>query len=500
MPGDNEVSRQRKTTVVSTSTEVQQDTRFFGHPRGLANLFGVEMWERFSYYGMLGILPIYLYYKVEQGGLGLAQESALGIVGAYGGLVYLSAVIGAWVADRLLGSERTLFYSAVLIMIGHLSLALLPGLAGIGVGLVCVAVGSGGLKSNATAIVGTLYAEGDERRDAGFTIFYMGVNVGGFVGPLLTGLAQSEVGFHLGFGLAAIGMALGLGQYMIGRKNLGEKAKEVPNPLPSSQRLLAVGAGILLVAAIVVLVSTGVVNPGNLADVVVWVVGAISVVYFLVILTSGKITAVERSRVFSFIPMFIASAAFFSLYQQQFTVVTAYTDQRLDRSLFGWQMPVSWVSSINPVFIIVFAPILAALWTKLGERQPSTPMKFVLGTVLMGAAFLLFLPMVGSGKNASPLLAIVGILFVFTIAELCLSPVGLSLSTKLAPEAFRTQMVALNFLSVSLGTAMSGKLAEYYSVDDEAPYFGTVGLVAIGVGVLLFLGIPFIRKLMKGVH
>ncbi|MGK3200532.1 peptide MFS transporter [Amycolatopsis sp. MEPSY49] len=485
---------------MSTSTEVQQDTRFFGHPRGLANLFGVEMWERFSYYGMLGILPIYLYYKVDQGGLGLAQESALGIVGAYGGLVYLSAVVGAWVADRLLGSERTLFYSAVLIMIGHISLALLPGLAGIGVGLVCVAVGSGGLKSNATAIVGTLYADGDERRDAGFTIFYMGVNLGGFVGPLLTGLAQTEVGFHLGFGLAAIGMALGLIQYTLGRKNLGDKAREIPNPLPSSRRALAVGGAVVLVAAIVVLVVTGVVNPGNLADVVVWVVGVISVIYFLVILTSGKITGVERSRVFSFIPMFIASAVFFSLYQQQFTVVAAYTDQRLNRNLFGWEMPVSWVNSINPVFIIVFAPILAALWTKLGERQPSTPMKFVLGTVLMGAAFLLFLPMVGSGKNASPMLAMVGILFVFTIAELCLSPVGLSLSTKLAPEAFRTQMVALNFLSISFGTAMSGKLAEYYTVDDEAPYFSTVGGVAIGVGVLLFLGIPFIRKLMKGVH
>ncbi|MEU4247912.1 peptide MFS transporter [Amycolatopsis sp. NPDC026612] len=485
---------------MSTPTEVQQDTRFFGHPRGLANLFGVEMWERFSYYGMLGILPIYLYYRIDQGGLGLPQESALGIVGAYGGLVYLSAVVGAWVADRLLGSERTLFYSAVLIMIGHISLALLPGMTGIGVGLVCVALGSGGLKSNATAIVGTLYAEDDERRDAGFTIFYMGVNLGAFVGPLLTGLAQTAVGFHLGFGLAAIGMAFGLIQYTLGRKNLGEKAKEVPNPLPASRRLTAIGAAVVLVAAIVALVLTGVVNPGNLADVVVWVVAGISVIYFLVILTSSKITGVERSRVFSFIPMFIASAAFFSLYQQQFTVVSAYTDQRLNRDLFGWQMPVSWVNSVNPVFIIVFAPLLAALWTKLGERQPSTPMKFVLGTVLMGVAFLLFLPMVGSGKNASPLPAMVGILFVFTIAELCLSPVGLSLSTKLAPAAFRTQMVALNFLSISLGTAMSGKLAEYYSVDDEAPYFGTVGGIAIGIGLLLFLGIPFIRKLMKGVH
>ncbi|MFD9957915.1 peptide MFS transporter [Amycolatopsis sp. NPDC058986] len=485
---------------MSTSTEVQQDTRFFGHPRGLANLFGVEMWERFSFYGMQGILAIYLYYEAARGGLGVAQETALGIVGAYGGLVYLSAVVGAWVADRLFGSERTLFYSAILVMIGHISLALLPGFAGIGVGLVCVAVGSGGLKSNATAIVGTLYSADDERRDGGFTLFYMGINIGAFVGPLLTGLAQKEVGFHLGFGLAAIGMALGLIQYTIGRKNLGEKAREIPNPLPASQRVLVAGAVLVVAALIVVLVLTGVIRADNLANIVVWLVGVISVIYFVVILTSKKITADERSRVYSFIPMFIASAAFFSLYQQQFTVVQAYTDQRLDRDLFGWQMPVAWVNSIVAVFVIVFAPVFAAIWTKLGPRQPSSPMKFVFGTVLMGVAFLLFLPMVGTGANGSPLLALVGILFVFTAAELFLSPVGLSLSTKLAPTAFRTQMVALNFLSISFGTAMSGKLAEYYDTKNETPYFGVIGGVAIAIGVLLFLGAPFIRKLMKGVH
>ncbi|MFI5607132.1 peptide MFS transporter [Amycolatopsis sp. NPDC051903] len=485
---------------MSTSIEVQQDTRFFGHPRGLANLFGVEMWERFSYYGMLGILAIYLYYSADKGGLGIDQGAALGIVGAYGGTVYLATVIGAWVADRILGSERTLFYSAVLVMLGHIALALLPGMTGIGVGLACVAVGSGGLKANATAVVGTLYAEGDERRDAGFTIFYMGINLGGFIGPLLTGLAQSEVGFHLGFGLAAIGMALGLIQYTLGRKNLGAKASEVPNPLQPSQRWLFVGIAVVIVAAIVALILSGVVGPENLADVVVYVVIAISVVYFVVILTSRKITSEERSRVLSFIPMYIASAAFFSLYQQQSTVVAAYSDQRLNRDLFGWLMPVSWVNSINPVFIIILAPIIAAIWTKLGDRQPSTPMKFVLGTVLMGIAFLLFLPMTGTGQNGSPLIALVGILLVFTVAELMLSPVGLSLSTKLAPKAFRTQMVALNFLSVSLGTAMSGKLAESYDVHDETPYFSIIGGVAIVVGLVLLACIPFIKKLMKGVH
>ncbi|GAA3559493.1 peptide MFS transporter [Amycolatopsis ultiminotia] len=485
---------------MSTSDEVQQDTRFFGHPRGLANLFGVEMWERFSFYGMQGILAIYLYYKADQGGLGVDQSAALGIVGAYGGTVYLSTVVGAWVADRLLGSERTLFYSAIIVMIGHIALALLPGMAGVGIGLACVALGSGGLKGNATSVVGTLYAEGDERRDAGFTLFYMGVNLGAFIGPLLTGLAQQNGGFHLGFGLAAIGMALGLIQYTIGRKNLGNKASEVPNPLPSSQRLIPIAVGVVIVAAIVVLILTGVITPDNLADVVVYVVVAISVVYFVVILTSKKITSDERSRVFSFIPMYIASAAFFSLYQQQATVVSAYSDQRLNRDLFGWEMPVSWVNSINPVFIIVIAPIIAAIWTKLGPKQPSTPMKFVLGTVLMGGAFLLFLPMTGTGENGSPLIALVGILFVFTIAELMLSPVGLSLSTKLAPKSFRTQMVALNFLSVSLGTAMSGKLAESYDVHNETPYFSIIGGVAIVIGLALFAFIPLIRRLMKGVH
>ena len=360
--------------------------------------------------------------------------------------------------------------------------------------------GSGGLKANGTAVVGSLYAEGDERRDAGFTIFYMGINLGGFIGPLLTGLAQQEVGFHLGFGLAAIGMALGLTQYTIGRKNLGARASEIPNPLPASKRLTTIVGAVLIVAVIAVLIISGVITPDNLADVVVYVVAAISIGYFVMILTSRKITSEERSRVFSFIPMYIASAAFFSLYQQQSTVVAAYADQRLDRGLFGWTMPVSWVNSINPVFIIVFAPVIAAIWVKLGPKQPSTPMKFVLGTVLMGAAFLLFLPMVNTGKNGRPLIALAGILLVFTIAELMLSPVGLSLSTKLAPEAFRTQMVALNFLSVSLGTALSGKLAESYSVDNETPYFSIIGGVAIVIGLALFALIPFIRRLMKGVH
>ena len=486
--------------TVDTRVEPQPGRTFFGHPWALANLFGVEMWERFSFYGMQGILTIYLYYAATDGGLGLSKGTATSIVGAYGGLVYLSTIVGAWVADRLAGSERVLFGSAIVIMFGHLSLALLPGFLGVGVGLCAVALGSGGLKANATALVGSLYSEDDERRDAGFSLFYMGVNIGAFFGPLLTGLAQQRLGFHYGFALAAIGMAAGLIQYSIGRRNLPPQANEVPNPLPARERLGYAGIAVALVAVIVVLVLTGVITAARLANITIAVTAVTAVAYFAVILSSRRINTVERRRVLSFIPMFLASFVFFSLYQQQFTVVTIYSDERLDRNLFGWEMPVSWVNSINPVFVILLAGVFAALWTKLGPRQPSTPIKFALGTAMMGLAFLAFLPWAGGTGNTTPLLALVFILLLFTIAELLLSPVGLSLSTKLAPRAFRTQMVALNFLSVALGTATAGSLAKYYDPAHEAPYFAVVGAIAVVFGILIALASPAIRRLMSGVH
>ncbi|GII25686.1 peptide MFS transporter [Planosporangium mesophilum] len=487
-------------TVIDAMRAPRQEKTFFGQPRVLANLFGVELWERFSFYGMQGILLIYLYYSASQGGLGIDRNTATSIVGAYGGLVYLSTVLGAWLADRLLGSERVLFYSAVLVMCGHIALAVLPGLVGVGVGLVLIAFGSGGVKANATSLVGSLYAEGDDRRDAGFALFYLGINLGALVGPLLTGLLQQKLGFHYGFGLAAVGMALGLIQYSLGRRRLTGAAREVPHPLPASRRLLAAGVAVAVAVLVAVLALTGALPARRLADVVVGLSVVAALAYFAVILSSRAITPVERRRVLAFIPMFVASAVFWSLYQQQFTVVTIYSDERLDRTLFGWEMPVSWVQSINPIFIILLAGAFAALWTRLGPRQPSTPAKFAAGTILMGVGFLLFLPLAGSGPHGTPLLALVGILLVFTIAELLLSPVGLSLSTRLAPKAFQTQMVALFFLSVALGTAMSGFLARYYSSDHETAYFGVLGAVAIALGVILGLAGPAIRRLMGGLR
>ncbi|MDH2413898.1 peptide MFS transporter [Nocardioides sp. CER19] len=475
------------------------DRGFFGQPRPLANLFGVEMWERFSFYGMQGILLIYLYYSAADGGLGISKSTASGIVGAYGGAVYLATILGAWLADRVLGRERTLFYAASIVMLGHISLAVLPDRAGVAVGLPLIALGSGGVKANATSMVGSLYAPEDERRDAGFSLFYMGINIGAFIGPLLTGWFQENKGFHWGFGLAAVGMFFGLVQYTVGRRRLPEETRVVANPLEPSERLRYALGLVAFAVVVAALFAVGWMDAGNLSDWVIWITVAASIGYFALLLTSSHLSDVQRSRVWAFVPLFVVNAVFWSLYQQQFTVVTQYSDERVDRTFGGWTMPVSWVQSINPVFIIVLAPVFAAVWQRLGPRQPSTPVKFGVGTILMGIAFLLFLPL-PTGENTVSVVALAGVLLVFTLAELFISPPGLSVTTKLAPALYNTQMVALYFLSIALGTAMSGRLAAYYDPNDETGYFLIIGLVAIVVGAALLLAVRPVRKLMAGVH
>ena len=472
----------------------------FGHPVGLANLFGVELWERFSFYGMLTILGYYLYYSVTEGGLELPKSTATGIVGAYGGLVYLSTVLGGWIADRLLGMERTVLYGGVVVMFGHIALAIVPGPAGVAAGLVLVALGSGALKANASSLLGTLYEKGDARCDGGFTLFYLGINLGAFIGPLITGLLQTRMGFHYGFGAAAIGMALGLTQYVAFRRNLGTHGRTVPNPLPRSAIGWVVGVGVVGVVVIVVSFVTGMVKLSNLSQVTTGVIVVASVTYFVVMLTSAKVAAVERTRVRAFIPLFIANAVFWSLFQQIFTVLAVYSDERMNWSIFGWTAPSNWIGSIEPVWIILLSPFFAIMWTRLGNRAPSTPRKFAYGVIGMGLAFLLFLPMSGTTGKAVPALLVVAIMAAFAVSELLLSPIGLSVTTKLAPEAFRAQMMALYFFSVGLGTSMSGVLARYYEPANEFAYFGIIGGVAILVGVIVFAMAPWISRLMEGVH
>ncbi|GJF09094.1 MFS transporter [Mycolicibacterium cyprinidarum] len=471
---------------------------FLGHPIGLANLFGVELWERFSFYGMLTILGYYLYYSVTDGGLGLPQSTATGIVGAYGGLVYLSTVLGGWVADRLLGMERTVFYGGVVVMLGHIALAVLPGLTGVGAGLVLVALGSGALKANASSLLGTLYGKNDARADGGFTLFYLGINLGAFTGPLITGLLQAHIGFHYGFGAAAIGMALGLAQYVVFRRNLGEHGRQVPNPLPRSAMRGTIGVFVAVLVVVAVVISLKLVTLANLSQVTTGVIVVASIAYFAIMLTSAKVTGPERGRVRAFIPLFIANAIFWSLFQQIFTVLAVYSDERMNWSIFGWIAPSSWIGSIEPVWIIVLSPLFALMWTRLGNRAPTTPRKFAYGVIGMGLAFLCFVPL--AGISAVPALLVMVVMAVFATSELLLSPIGLSVTTKLAPDAFRAQMMALYFFSVGLGTAMSGVLAGYYDPSHESGYFGILGGVAVAAGVIVFVIAPWISRQMEGVH
>src|SRR5699024_10919055 len=283
--------------IVKTDPASNPQRTFFGHPWPLVTLFSMEVWERFSFYGMQGILLIYLYYTASRGGLGIDQQVAIGIVGAYGSAVYLSAIVGGWFADRVFGAERTLFYSGFVVMCGHIALALLPGSGGLTVGLICVAVGSGGIKATCTSLVGSLYEQGSSRRDAGFSIFYLGINVGAFAGPLLTGVLQKEIGFHYGFGLAAIGMAFGLLQYSFGRKRLPADQKRAPTPLTAGTGKYYAGGAVVAIVAILLAVSGGWLRADNLATVLLVFIAIAAAVLFCNILTSKQISSTERMRV-----------------------------------------------------------------------------------------------------------------------------------------------------------------------------------------------------------
>jgi POT family proton-dependent oligopeptide transporter len=483
-------------TVESTE---QPGRTIFGHPIGLTNLFGVELWERFSFYGMLTILAYYLYYSLERGGLALPEATATGIVGAYGGLVYFATVLGGWLADRVLGMERMVFYGGVVVMLGHIALAVLPGLTGVGAGLTLVALGSGALKANASSLLGTLYDKGDTRCDGGFTLFYLGINLGAFVGPIITGLLQTSLGFHIGFGAAAVGMALGLVQYVVFRRNLGTAGREPTNPLPREKRAVVLG-GVTVVLVVLIAVLLLVVPLAALKYVTTGIIAVAALAYFAVLLTSSKVTGEERTRVVAFIPLFVANAAFWSLFQQIFTTLAVYSDQRMDWNVFGWAAPPSFVGSEEPIWIILLSPLFAGLWTRLRGRAPSTPMKFALGVIGMGVAFLLFLIFAGGTGKSTPALAVLFILAVFAVSELMISPIGLSVTTKLAPEAFRAQMMALYFFSVGIGTSMSGTLAGFYAPEHEFAYFGLNGLVVIVIGLIMVALSPWIRRHMEGVH
>ncbi|MDP4163350.1 MAG: peptide MFS transporter [Bacillota bacterium] len=481
-------------------------TGFFGHPKGLFTLFFTEFWERFSYYGMKAILVYYMYYAVTKGGLGLDQNTSVAIVSIYGSLVYMSGIIGGWLSDRIFGTGRTVFYGGILIMLGHIALSIPGSAAMLFTSMALIIIGTGLLKPNISTIVGELYSEEDVRRDAGFSIYYMGVNLGAFLSPLIVGKAM-EYNFHLGFSIAAIGMFLGLLVYVFTKKkNLGLAGTFVSNPLPPAEKkkvFTTVGLGVVLVAIIVAL---GISQGWLTFDAFVATVGILGflvpALYFIFMYRSPKTTATERSRIIAYIPLFLASVMFWAIQEQGSTILAIYADKRTQLDFAGIHISPAWFQSVNPLFIITLAPVFAWLWVKLGKRQPSVPQKFALSLLFSGLSFIvILLPAYFGGAHSlvNPLWLILSYL-VCVIGELLLSPVGLSATTKLAPAAFSAQMMSLWFLSNAAAQALNAQIVKFYSPKTEMTYFGVIGGASIVLGFILFAISPKIQKYMKGVR
>ncbi|MDQ0217674.1 peptide MFS transporter [Peribacillus cavernae] len=480
---------------------------FFGHPKGLFTLFFTEFWERFSYYGMRAILVFYMYYEVSKGGLGLDQTTALSIMSIYGSLVYMSGIIGGWLADRVLGTSRAIFYGGILIMFGHIVLAIPGSLSMFFVSMVLIVLGTGLLKPNVSSVVGEIYSENDNRRDAGFSIFYMGINLGGFLAPLIVGSQTvMDYSFHLGFAFAAIGMFFGLVLFLATKKtNLGLAGTIPTNPLSAEEKkkvFTQIGIGIVIIAVLAVIaVSMGALTIESFINLVGILGIVIPALYFIFMYRSPKTTSVERSRLIAYIPLFIAAVMFWAIQEQGSTILASYADKRTQLDFAGIHVSPAWFQSLNPLFIIILAPVFAWLWVKLGNRQPTIPQKFSLGLLFAGLSFLvILLPVYYGGASLVNPLWLVLSYFLVVLGELCLSPVGLSATTKLAPAAFSAQTMSLWFLANAAAQAINAQLVKFYTPENEMFYFGLIGGASLVLGVILLALAPKIQGFMKGIR
>ena len=481
---------------------------FFGHPKGLFTLFFTEFWERFSYYGMRAILVYYMYYSVTKGGLGMDQTLALSIMSIYGSLVYMSGIIGGWFADRIFGTSRAVFFGGILIMLGHIALAIPGSIAFFFISMVLIVLGTGLLKPNVSTIVGEMYSESDSRRDAGFSIFYMGINAGAFLSPLIVGSKTiMNTSFHLGFGIAAVGMFVGLVIFMLTKKkSLGLAGTTVANPLRGSEKkkVYSYFAVAIVIIAIIcyISISKGILTFEVFINLVSILGILIPAIYFIRMYFSPKTTSVERSRVIAYIPLFISAVMFWAIQEQGSTILANYADKRTQLNFAGIQISPAWFQSLNPLFIIVLAPVFAGLWMKLGKREPSIPQKFSLGLLFAGISFMVILVPAyfgGTDSLVSPLWLVLSYLIV-VLGELCLSPVGLSATTKLAPAAFSAQTMSLWFLASAAAQALNAQMVKFYKPETEMTYFGVIGGASIVLGIILLVLAPKIQALMKGIR
>jgi POT family proton-dependent oligopeptide transporter len=487
------------------------------HPKGLRTLFFTEMWERMSYYGMRALLVLFMVESVADGGLGFSDEAATAIYGLYTAAVYMVMLPGGWIADRLLGAQKTVWYGGIIIMCGHFILAV-PSFYTFFVGLLFVIVGTGLLKPNVSAIVGELYRPNDPRRDAGFTIFYMGINLGGALGPLICStLGESEkFGWHYGFAAAGIGMLFGLAQFYLSSARLGDAglrpSLDPDDPIDRKKirqgwRYVIAGFCAFLVLAGLMLGQIISVDPLRLAQNATFFIVALAAFYFIYIFIFGNLSTTEKRRVIVIVILFFAAAIFWAGFEQAGSSLNLFAERYTDRMVGGFEIPAGWFQSLNPTFIIILAPVYSALWIALARRHmdPSTPAKFALGLIILALGFAIMFgaaKLVVSGDKVLPSWLIFTYLF-HTMGELALSPVGLSAMTKLAPKRYVGQMMGVFFLGASLGNVLAGLIAGEFRADaiNEMPaLYAQIVLTTAGCGLLLALFTKPIRKLMSGVE
>ena len=487
------------------ATTPATDRAFFGHPRALSTLFFTEMWERFSYYGMRALLLLYMTAPLSAGGLGFDAAQGGAIYGLYTSMVYLATLPGGWIADRLIGPRRAVLYGGLLIASGHFSMAF-PAMSTFYLGLFLIVIGTGLLKGNVSVIVGKLYAQGDTRRDAGFSIFYMGINLGAFIAPLICGYLGQEINWHMGFAAAGVGMTFGVIQYVLGSRNLGDAgllpAPGTPEQVAKWRRQGQIAASIL--AALVLIVGVGgytgmvPVSAKQVADAAGIFLLIVIVGFFGWMYSSSEWTPEERKRLYVIGVLFLAASLFWSVFEQAGSTLNLFADRNTYNNMFGYDFPSSWFQSVNSLFLIIFAPVMAWVWIRLAAKgkDPSAPTKFAWGLVLVGLGFAILIPPArAEGQLASPMW-LIATYFLHTIGELVLSPVGLSAMTVLAPTRIGGLMMGVWFLATSVGNFIGGRVSGLYESFPLPSLFGAVAGFSIAAGVLLMIVSPSMRRLL----
>ena len=484
----------------------EDDHAFFGQPKGLLTLSGLEVWERFSFLGMQAILVLYFADTVAHGGMGMSSGTAASVSAAYGTLVYLVSVAGGWLADRILGSYRAVLWGGILIACGHYAMAVpTPTMTWVGLGL--ISAGTGLLKPNVATMVGKLYRTEDERRDAGFALYYMAINIGAFAGPLITGWLGDHEGWHWGFSAAAVGMTFGLIQYVAGRRHLAGRRNTAefalaPDALRRAVKLIVVG--ILVAAALATALATaGWLTMGRFVDLLTVISVIAPVMYFAVMFMSPRVSPAERGRLRPYIVLFLASTVFNFILFQAYSTMMLLAASNAETTILGFDFPASWYASALGAFEVGLAPVVAALWVRMGRGQPHASNKIAIGVVLGGLSFLLMvLPTSGHSGDAYRMSAwwIVGSYFLLGLGDILLETSGMSATTKLAPAAFSSQTMSLWFLSLALANGIQAQTVKLYDDVSKPAYFGVNGAIAVAAGLAVMAAAPWLRRTMHPVH